>query len=169
MLILQILPWVRFPRSRAPNSNTCMRDSFLKKLIIYLFLVALVYYLIILSLLLAQAFCCCNTRGRSSLQHMGFSLCGFSYYGAQALSTQAQQLQWAALGPAGYSHCGTRTLEHGFRSCGTRAWLPSGMWNLPGPETKPTTPAFASRFLSTVPPKSERLFLRREISTGQWS
>lgn len=88
----------------------------LKKLIIYLFLVALVYYLIILSLLLSQAFCRCKTRGHSSLQHMGFSLCGFSCYGAQALSTQAQQLRWAALGPAGYSHCGTRTLEHGFRS-----------------------------------------------------
>ena len=40
---------------------------------------------------------------------------------------------------------------------GSRAWtyLPHGMWNLPGPEIKPMSPALAGRLLTTgVPGKS---------------
>ncbi len=41
----------------------------------------------------------------------------------------------------------SRTLEHRLSSCGTRAWLLLGMWNLPRPEIKPVSPALADRFL----------------------
>ena len=37
---------------------------------------------------------------------------------------------------------------------GSTAWtyLPGGMWNLPGPEIKPMSPALAGRFLTTGVP-----------------
>ena len=62
MLILQILLWVRFPRSRAPNSNTCMRDSFFFN---YLFIYFWLHWFIILLSYLcccAQAFCSCKAQ-----------------------------------------------------------------------------------------------------------
>ena len=59
-----------------------------------------------------------------------------------------------------FSSCGKCGLlfiaEHvfqacGLRSCGTRAQLLHGMWNLPGPGIEPMSLASAGRFLSTVP------------------
>ena len=45
-------------------------------------------------------------------------------------------------------------------SCGSRAQLLHGMWDLPGPGIKPMSPAWASGFLTTVPPgKSPHLSL----------
>ena len=38
------------------------------------------------------------------------------------------------------------------RSCGSRAWLLRGMWDLPRPGLEPVSPALAGRFLTTVPP-----------------
>ena len=37
-------------------------------------------------------------------------------------------------------------------SCGSRAQLLRGMWNLPRPGLEPVSPALAGRFSSTVPP-----------------
>ena len=39
----------------------------------------------------------------------------------------------------------------GLSSGGARAWLLHHMWNLPGPEIEPVSPALAGRFLSTGP------------------
>ena len=50
------------------------------------------------------------------------------------------------------SSCRFQTLEHRPGSCGTWAWLLHGMWGLPTPEIKPTSPALAGRFLLTMPP-----------------
>ena len=48
----------------------------------------------------------------------------------------------------------------GFSTCGARAWLLRGMWNLPGSGIEPVSPALAGGFLSTVPPgKSQDDFL----------
>ena len=41
----------------------------------------------------------------------------------------------------------------GFSSCGTRAQLLCGMWDLPGPGLDPLSPALAGRFLTTAPPE----------------
>ena len=59
----------------------------------------------------------------------------FSYCGAQALGT------WASV-----------VAVHRLSSCGTWAWLPCGMWNLPGPWTEPVSPPLAGGFLTTGPP-----------------
>ena len=53
---------------------------------------------------------------------------------------------------AGFSSCGSWALELRLCSCGTRAWLLCGMWDLPGPGLQPMSPALAGRFLTTVPP-----------------
>ena len=45
--------------------------------------------------------------------------------------------------------CGARALEHRLSSCGTRALLPHGLWDLPGPEIEPMSSVFAGRFLTT--------------------
>ena len=37
-------------------------------------------------------------------------------------------------------------------SCGSRAQLPHGMWDLPRPGLEPVFPALAGRFSTTVPP-----------------
>ena len=37
-------------------------------------------------------------------------------------------------------------------SCGSRAQLPPGMWDLPRPGLEPVSPALASRFSTTAPP-----------------
>lgn len=37
-------------------------------------------------------------------------------------------------------------------SCGTRAWLLRGLWNISGPGVKPVSPALAGRFSITEPP-----------------
>ena len=34
----------------------------------------------------------------------------------------------------GFSSCGTRAIESWLSSCGEEAWLPSSLWDLPGPE-----------------------------------
>ena len=57
----------------------------------------------------------------------------------------------------GFSCCGvralgTRALEHRLSSCGSRAQLLRGMWDLPGPGVEPMSPALAGRFLTTAPP-----------------
>ena len=41
---------------------------------------------------------------------------------------------------------------HGLSSCGTRASLLPGMWDLPGPGIEPMSPALAGGFLTTEPP-----------------
>ena len=52
-----------------------------------------------------------------------------------------------ALGPVGFSSYGPWTLQHRFNNCGTQVYLPCGMWDLPGPGTKPVSPALAGRIL----------------------
>ena len=44
-------------------------------------------------------------------------------------------------------------------TCGSRAQLLRGMWNLPGPGLEPVSPALAGGFLTTAPPgKPHRYF-----------
>ena len=65
----------------------------------------------------------------------------------------------------GFSSCGWWALERRLSSCGTRAQLIRGMWDLPGPGLKPMSPALAGGFLTTTPPgKPSRIFLKAFIS-----
>ena len=52
----------------------------------------------------------------------------------------------------GFRGCGSQALESRLRSCGTRALLLRGMWDLPEPGIEPMSPALAGGFLTTVPP-----------------
>ena len=56
---------------------------------------------------------------------------------------------------AGFSSCGTWAsvvAAHRLSSCGARAQLLRGMWDLPRPGLKPVSPALAGGFLTIVPP-----------------
>ena len=56
--------------------------------------------------------------------------------------------------------CCAQALEPRHHSCCTQAWLPQGMWDLPGLGTKPVSPALAGGFLTNGPPGSaEHIFL----------
>ena len=78
---------------------------------------------------------------------------GFSCCGAWALGTQASVVVACRL-----SSCGSWALERRLSSCGARAQLLRGMWDLPGPGLEPVSPALAGRFLTTAPPgKSQDL------------
>ena len=52
----------------------------------------------------------------------------------------------------GFSSCGSQAVKCRLSSCGSRAYLLRGMWDLPGPGIEPVSPTLAGRFLSTVPP-----------------
>ena len=53
---------------------------------------------------------------------------------------------------AGFSRCGSWTLEHRLSNCGAWAYLLRGMRDLPRPGIEPVSPALAGRFLTTEPP-----------------
>lgn len=71
---------------------------------------------------------------------------------------------------SGPSCCRARALRHtGFSSCGPQAWLPRGMWNLPGPGVKPMPSALAGRLLTTGPPgKSPCMFNPGLVADCAW-
>ena len=54
-----------------------------------------------------------------------------------------------------------RLQTHSLSSCGSRALLLRGMWNVPRPGLEPVSPALAGRFLTTAPPgkPQEELFM----------
>ena len=52
----------------------------------------------------------------------------------------------------GLSSCCAQALERRLSSCGARASLLRGMWDLPGPGLEPMCPALAGGFLTTAPP-----------------
>ena len=55
----------------------------------------------------------------------------------------------------------------GFSSCGVWAWLPHGMGDLPGPESKSGSPVLAGRFFSTEPPVKPSEILETEITRSE--
>ena len=73
---------------------------------------------------------------------------GFSCCGAQALGARA-----SVVVVRGLTSCGSQALERRFSSCGTRALLLHGMWDLPGPGLEPVSLALAGGFLTTEPPR----------------
>ena len=53
---------------------------------------------------------------------------------------------------------GHRLQTHRLSSCGSRAQLVHGMWDLPRPGLEPVSPALAGRFSTTAPPGKPWLF-----------
>ena len=98
----------------------------------------------------------------SFLLHMGFSLIAESrdYSPVWGFS-----LWWLLL--LGIMGCRAHGFSNGLQplalecrlsSCGTQALLFLGVWNLPRPGMKPTSPALAGRFLSTAPSEKSWFF-----------
>ena len=81
----------------------------------------------------ALGLCCCTQailRCGSRASHCG----GFSCCRAHVLGARASVV-----------------VALGLSSCGARAQLLHGMWDLPGPGLEPVPPALAGGFLTTVP------------------
>ena len=109
----------------------------------------------------ARAFSSCGERGLLFVAVHGLLTAEASLvveHGLQARGLQqlwhagsvvvARGLQSAVVVARGLQHL-WRT---GFSSCGTRAQLLRGMWDLPGPGLEPVSPELAGRFLTTASP-----------------
>ena len=85
--------------------------------------------------------------GYSSLRCMGFSLRWLLL-----LRSTGSRHTGSVVVARGLSSCGLWPLERRLSSCGTRAQLLHGMWDLPGLGLEPMSPASAGGFLTTAPP-----------------
>ena len=79
---------------------------------------------------------------------------GFSCCGARAPGVQA-----SVVVVRGLSSRGSRALKRRLSSCGARALLLCGMWDLPGPGLKPVSPALAGGFLTTALPGKPNFYI----------
>ena len=65
----------------------------------------------------------------------------------------APGMQTSVVVARGLRSCGSQAIERRLSSCGARASLLCGMWDLrPGPGLEPVSPAVAGGFLTTAPP-----------------
>ena len=72
-----------------------------------------------------------------------------------------------ARGHVGFSSCGTLVLEHRLSSCGARAQLLYGRWDLSGSGMEPVSPALAGKFFTTESSGKPTLNLLNTITTKQ--
>ena len=133
--------------------------------ILFFFLIYLFIFGCVGSLLLHVGFLQLQRMGATLPCGAQASHCGgFSCCGARALGTRASvAVAW------GLSSCGSRVLECRLSSCGARAQLLRGMWDLPGPGLEPVSPALAGGLLTTVPPgKSLNAILIKTSKSYFW-
>ena len=57
--------------------------------------------------------------------------------------------QTEAAASPGLSSCGSQAPEHRLNICGSRAYLPCGMWDPPGSGIEPVSAALAGGFFTT--------------------
>ena len=117
--------------------------------LIYLFLAALGLHCC------TRAFSCCSEWGLLLVAVRGLLIVVASLVVEHGLQVHGLQQLWHI----GFSSCGSRALEHRLGSCGTRAQLLHGMWDLPGPGLEPVSPTLAGGFLTTVPPGQSPIHL----------
>ena len=149
--------------------NTISAYLALVCLFIYLFILFIYFWLHWVSIAAHGLSLVAASGGYSSLRCTGFFLIAVaSLVVEHRLQAHGlQQLQHvgsvvAARGPQstrasvvvahGLSCCGSWALERRLSSCGARAQLLRGMWDLPGPGLQPVSPALAGGFLTTAPP-----------------
>ena len=85
--------------------------------------------------------------GYSSLRCMCFSL-----QWLLLLQSTGSRCEGSVVVAHRLSSCGSWPLECRLSSCGARAQLFHGMWDLPGPGLEPASPALAGGPSTTVPP-----------------
>ena len=104
-----------------------------------------------------------------------FSSCGGGDYSPVEVSMASPVVghrllgTWASVGAAlGLCACGSQALKCWLNGCGTQACLPHshGVWHLPGPGTKPVSPALAYGFLTTGPPGNPLFYIFSDFSTS---
>ena len=121
----------------------------------YLFIYLLTYlfiYLFIFGCVGSLLLC----AGFLQLQRTGFTLLGCAGFSLRWLL-----LLWSmGSRPVGFSSCGLKALERRLSSCGARAQLLRGMWDLPRPGLEPMSPALAGGFSTTVPPGKPQMVLK---------
>ena len=129
-----------------------MPDFYILFIFVCFFFFKLIYFIYLLLDALglhccARAFSSCGEQGLLFVAVQGLLIVVASLveHGIQARGLQQ-------LWHAGSSSCGLRALECRLSSCGARAQLLHGMWDLPGPGLEPMSPALAGGFLTTVPP-----------------
>ena len=133
-------------------------------LILYIYIFKFMFYLFIFGCIVSSLRCAGFSLRCAgfSLQCTGFSLqcAGFSLRWLLLLrSTGSRHTGFSSCGTRasvvvahGISSCGSRALGRRLSSCGARAKLLRGMWDLPGSGLEPVSPALEGRFLTTVPP-----------------
>ena len=100
-----------------------------------------------------------------------FNACAGSFVSVWGLSLVVASWGHSSSRCAGLSLSWPRIAEHSLQtrrlsSCGSRAQLLCGMWDLPGPGLEPVPPALAGRFLTTAPPgKPPTLGFNRTIQS----
>ena len=97
----------------------------------------------------------------------GYSLlwcAGFSLQWLLLLQSTASRCSGSVVVARGLSSCGSWAPEHRLSSCGTRASLLHGMWDLPGPGLEPMSPALAGGFLTAAPPGKPQVLLKYPLS-----
>ena len=80
--------------------------------------------------------------------------CGFSCFRAQPPRLPS------------FSRCGSQALEHKLNSCGARALLLHGMWDLLGPGIELVSPALAGGFFTTESLVKPIIFFLRRFVEG---
>ena len=115
--------------------------SFFLNIYIYLFIYLFIYFWLHWVFAAAHGLSpVAASGGHPSLRCAGPSLCWLLL------------LQSMGSRRVGFSSCGSWALERRLSTCGARALLLRGMWDLPGPGLEPVSPALAGGFLTTVPP-----------------
>ena len=122
---------------------------------IYIFLNKFIYLFLFLAVLGLR----CCTRAFSSCSKRGLLFVAVRRFLIVVASLVAEH----RLQARGLSSCGLQALERRLSSCGARAQLLRGMWDLPRPGIEPVCPALAGGFLTTGPPgKPKIVFLRHQ-------
>ena len=143
------LPFLKFFLNTLPFLFLkCRYSSFFKKKI-YVFILFISFWLRWVFLAACVLSLVAASRGYSSLWCAGFSLWWLFL------------LRSSGSRHAGFSSCGLWALERWLSSCGARASLLRGMWELPGPGLEPLSPALAGGFLTTAPPGKPTPFFSR--------
>ena len=119
-------------------------------LFIYLFLINLFQlFLPVLGLCCCvRAFSSCVKQGLLFVAVHALLIAVASLVVEHGLQAHGLQQLWHM----GFGSCASWALECRLSSCGARAQLLRGMWDLPGPELEPVYPALAGGFLTTAPP-----------------
>ena len=121
--------------------------------LLYIFKIILfIYFCCAGSLLLHGLFSSCSEEGL-----LFIAVCRLLIAVASPVAEHRLQGTWASVVVAcGLSSCGSWALEHRLSSCGARAQLLHGMWDLSVTGIKPVSLALAGRFFTTELPEKPR-------------